>query len=148
MVCEAVERDNQLHGHHEVRQVFSTVYASQVGDKSGCALGTWMDDVFVKRRPGAPDPAVDVLWLSMNSTPASEQADCRCRFHVTMALLRLCLPRAGMMELSLREACGKILLHRAIKSDHAASETGPPAQLLTPTWRIYVIDGVRSCGTG
>ena len=48
-------------------------------------------------------------------------------------LLRLFLPRSGMIELSLREACGKTLRHIAIKSDHAASETGPLGQLFTPT---------------
>ena len=66
----------------------------------------WMISLYRERR-GAPDSAVNVLWLSTNSTPASEQAVCRCRFDGTMALLRLFLPRAGMIELSLREACGK-----------------------------------------
>ena len=50
------------------------------------ALG-WIKYLQSERR-GAPDTAVKVLWLSMNSTPASEEADCRCRLEETMALLR------------------------------------------------------------
>ena len=64
------------------------------------ALG-WIMSLY-RERQGAPDPTVKVLWLSMNSTPASEQAVCRCQFDGAMALLRLFLPRAGMIELSLR----------------------------------------------
>ena len=79
------------------------------------ALG-WIMSLYRERRE-APDPAVNVLWLSTNSTPASEQAVCRCRFDVTMALLRLFLTRAGTIELSLREARGKTLRHIAIKSE-------------------------------
>ena len=103
----------------------------------------WVMSLYRKRR-GVPDPAVNVLWLLTNSTPASEQAVCRCRFDGTMALLRLFLARAGMIELSLREACGKTLRHIVIKSDHAASETGPLGQLFTMTWRRRFSEGFHS----
>ena len=42
--------------------VFITVYASEVGGKSGCMHGTWVDNVFESERQEAPDTAVKMLW--------------------------------------------------------------------------------------
>ena len=77
-----------------------------------------------------------ILSLSMKLMSRSLHTFARFLFDGKIVLLRLCHPRAGMMELSRSVARGKAAVHLVMRSPHPVTVTGPLLQLFTPTCTV------------
>ena len=84
-----------------------------------CILG-WNRSLYRASR-GAPDGVTKELVLSIKVTSRSWQALCRFLLEGTIALFRLCLPLAGIIELRAMVEEGKTFLQRLIRSVHVST---------------------------